>query len=142
MLEQALAEPDPWQGIVAYLESQLASQKHSRGMRQLVTDPSQLSRRDAEKDILAPMVNALTKRAREAGVVRPDLRGTDLIFLQTALAAVMELTRYSEPELYRRYLTIFLDGIRPGDQWTRLPVAALTTEATHTVMTGRDVPTT
>jgi hypothetical protein len=44
--------------------------------------------------------------------------------------------REPEPTLYRRYLTIFLDGMRadPGPL-TVLPVAALSTEQTHAIMT-------
>ena len=41
-----------------------------------------------------------------------------------------------EPTLYRRYLTIFLDGMRADrGPLTALPVAALNTEQTHTTMT-------
>jgi hypothetical protein len=48
----------------------------------------------------------------------------------------MDSTRDMAPMLYRRYLTIFLDGVRADrGPLTPLPVEALTTDQTHTVMT-------
>ena len=47
----------------------------------------------------------------------------------------MDRTRRLEPDLYRRYLTMFLDGIRADrTTLTDLPVAPLMIEATETVM--------
>ena len=47
----------------------------------------------------------------------------------------MDRTREVEPDLYRRYLTMFLDGIRTDrTTLTELPVAPLMIEATQTVM--------
>ena len=48
----------------------------------------------------------------------------------------MDSTRYVAPDLYRRYLTIFFDGLRVDrEALTALPVAALTVDQTHAVMT-------
>ena len=44
----------------------------------------------------------------------PDVEGTDAIFIQLALAAVMESSRDVAPQLYCRYLAIFLDGTAPS----------------------------
>jgi hypothetical protein len=50
----------------------------------------------------------------------------------------MDSTREIAPQLYRRYLTMFLDGIRADQrQLTTLPVPALTTHETHKVMTRK-----
>jgi len=47
-----------------------------------------------------------------SSLARPDLDQSDLIFTQLGLSAIMDATRGIAPDLYRRYLTIFLDGIR------------------------------
>jgi hypothetical protein len=47
-------------------------------------------------------------------------------------------TRAVAPQLYRRYRTMFLDGIRADQRpLTPLPLPALTTHETHTVMTRK-----
>src|SRR5690625_5945104 len=62
---------------------------------------------------------------------RADLTGVDLILLQVSLTVLAKVThgrsemvgRDDLPELYRRYLWIFLDGIRPErGGTTTLPV--------------------
>jgi hypothetical protein len=61
---------------------------------------------------------------------------TDLVFIPLALAAVIEATRRANPVLYRRYVAMILDGLRPTREGpSNLPVAALTGEQTHAVIT-------
>jgi hypothetical protein len=60
------------------------------------------------------------------------------VFLQLALTAIMDRTRELAPKLYRRYLTMFLDGIRADQQaLTPLQVTALTANQTHKVFAQR-----
>ena len=82
-----------------------------------------------------PVLNRLVDRARQQGSLREDLAGTDIVFVQLALAGIMNATREVNPELYRRYLAIFLDGIRaeaagPGP----LPVTEPTAEHTQQIL--------
>lgn len=91
---------------------------------------------------LAPLVNRVAQRAREAEVIRPDITGTDLIFLQIAITSISTVTqdgpridgRDDVKELYRRYLWIALDGLRTDNKTSTLPVPALTTLQTHTLL--------
>lgn len=134
----ALAEPDPWLGLVGFLERSLHLQFGDRGLTQVMNDPALGQERVGEaRTRIAPLITALVERARAAGVVRADLEQTDVVLLQVALAAVVEATRGVEPELYRRYLALVLDGIRADRALTPLPVAALTAEQTHAAMTRR-----
>ena len=55
-----------------------------------------------------------------------------------ALAAIIDNTREPAPDLYRRYLTMWLDGIRTARaDFTPLPAAALGANQTHAVMTQK-----
>ena len=64
-----------------------------------------------------------------------DLVGWD-DFIQVALSAIMDSSRAIEPDLYRRYLVLFLDGIQAAQsKRTKLPVGALTAHQTHRAMT-------
>jgi hypothetical protein len=49
----------------------------------------------------------------------------------------MDRTRRQAPELYRRYLTMLLDSLRSDrGPLSELPVAALTTDQTHAIITA------
>src|SRR3954452_20446017 len=78
---------------------------------------------------IAPLIVAIVERAREHGVLRADFQGTDLPMIQLSLTTLMDATRGFQPSLYRRYLAIFLDGMR-GDRGaiSELPVPALSVE--------------
>jgi AcrR family transcriptional regulator len=134
---ESLDDPDPWHGLVDFLERSLQMQFGDRGLTQIMNDPALGDARVADtRDRIAPLIRAIVERAQRAGLVRPDLDQTDLIFTQVGLAAVMDASRAVAPELYRRYLALFLDSIRTDrDELTPLPVPALTADQTHTAMT-------
>ena len=77
----------------------------------------------------APLVQRLVERAQAAGQLRTDLRQTDIPFIVFLLAEATQLARSACPGIWRRYLTLILDGLRPGREGvTPLPVAALLPE--------------
>jgi AcrR family transcriptional regulator len=136
---ESLDDPDPWHGLVAFLERSLDMQFGDRGLNQIMNNSRLGDARVSEaRDRIAPLIEQLVERAKHAGVIRPDLDQSDLIFMQLGLSAIMDSSRNVAPDLYRRYLTVFLDGIRADrDEWTPLPAAALTANQTHLAMTGR-----
>ena len=134
--DAGLADPDPWHGLVSYLEKSLALQLRDRSLAQIVGgDRISVEQHDWNREVMAPKNRALVARAHEAGMLREDVTGTDLTFIQVGLNAVMTRSRRAHPNLYRRYLYLMLDGLRaePGKP-TPLPVAALTSDQTHAVM--------
>jgi AcrR family transcriptional regulator len=136
---EALDHPDAWDGLVLFLERSLHLQFGDRGLNEIMNYPALGSGRVGEaRDRVAPLIEALVDKAKHQGAVRPDLEQSDLIFAQVALAAVMERSRAIEPDLYRRYLSIILDGIRTDRAgFTPLPVPALDAHRTHEAMTSR-----
>jgi len=136
---EALAEPDAWVGLVAFVTRALTMQFGDRGLNDLMNDRALGDSRVAEvRDRVAPIITALVERAKEQGVVRPDFDQSDLIFLQVALSAVADRTRTVAPELYHRYLVMFLDGISTRrDAFSPLLVEPLSPRATHEAMTRR-----
>src|SRR5699024_7918610 len=143
ILSQALAQTDPWRGLVLYLEQALTMQAKDRGMAQILSGcHTQPQKYDWGRERVAQMVSRVADLSREAGLLRDDVTGTDLIFLQVALSGIA-LTFQSRcvdgrddiSELYRRYLWIALDGLRPERTGTsRLPIPPLTTQQTHTLL--------
>ena len=140
----ALADPDAWSGLVSFLERSLHMQFGDRGLNEILNNTALGDVRVGEaRDRIAPLIHELVERAQAQGVVRPDLDQSDLIFAQLGLSAIMESSRSIEPKLYRRYLAIFLDGIRADRSvLTTLPVGALSAHDTHSAMTRRRQPAT
>lgn len=134
--DAGLADPDPWRGLVNYLEASLALQLRDKGLAQIVSgDRISVEQHDWNREVMAPKNRALVARARAAGVLRGDIEGTDLTFIQIGLNAIMARSRDAHPTLYRRYLYLQLDGLRAEPTGrTPLPVAALTSDQTHAVM--------
>jgi AcrR family transcriptional regulator len=135
--QDALDDPDAWHGLVTFLGRSLHMQLGDRGLTQIMNNSSLGDARVSKaRDRIAPLMTALVERAKRQGVIRPDFDQTDLVFIQVALTAVIESSRAVSPELYHRYLTMLLDGIRTDRETvTPLPVAALSANQTHLAMT-------
>lgn len=136
--QKSLEDPDAWSGLVTFLDQALHMRYGDRGLSQIMNNPMLGDERVTEvRDRIAPIITKLVQKAKTQGVVRPDLDQTDLIFIQQGLSAIIDKTRDLAPDLYRRYLTMFLDGIRiDRDAFTPLPVAPLSADHTHLAMTG------
>jgi AcrR family transcriptional regulator len=136
---EALASPDAWDGLVLFLERSLHMQFGDRGLNQIMNNTALGRDRVSDaRDRIAPLIQQLVDRAKAEGVVRSDLEQADLIFIQLGLSAIMESSRAIEPELYTRFLTMFLDGIRTDRaSFQPLPIRALTAAETHRAMTRK-----
>jgi len=62
---------------------------------------------------LTATVDALVDRARDHGAVRDDVTGTDVFLLMCAPNYVTGYVPGAPPDLWRRYLAIIFDGLRP-----------------------------
>jgi AcrR family transcriptional regulator len=122
--EACLEEPDPWRGLAGYFERSLELQMADRGLKEVLFSPGRGRERVAEaRARLGPVVGQIVRRAVEAGVVRSDMGTTDVPLINFMLYTLVDIGRDVEPEIYRRYLQIVLDGLRPHPE--PLPVPAL-----------------
>ncbi len=135
--QEALSDPDAWHGLVTFLERSMQMQFGDRGLTEIMNNPALGDERVQDaRDRIAPLIQDIVERAKEQGAVRPDLDQTDVVFIQVGLSAIMDRSRTIEPDLYHRYLTLFLDAIHTERSFfTELPVAALTPDQTHQAMT-------
>jgi AcrR family transcriptional regulator len=126
----ALQAPDPWSGLVSFMEQMTEMMAGDLGLRQMLMFATYGQDRVAyARQRNAPLVQRLVERAQAAGQLRTDLRQTDIPFIVFLLAEATHLAQGASPEIWRRYLTLVLDGLRPGrDDITPLPVAALLPE--------------
>ena len=80
---------------------------------------------------LAQVAEELTARAQGAGAIRADITGHDVVLLFNAAAQAAAPLGDTVPDLWRRYLHLIFDGLRP-EAARQLPVAAPTTEDFNT----------
>jgi len=134
LAERAIQEPDPWTGLVGFMEQTAEMLADDLGLRQMLMfatygrDHVAYARRRN-----APLVEKLLGRAQAAGQVRDDLRPTDIPFIIFVLTEATVLARQARPDIWRRYLTLLIDGLRPHREGlTPLPVPALLPEEMET----------
>jgi AcrR family transcriptional regulator len=124
--QDCLEEPDPWLGLSGYLERALALQASDRGLKEVLFSSGRGRERSVQaRRKIAPVVMKLVQRAVEAGAVRSDMSTSDVPVINFMLNTVVDFGRNVEPNLYKRYLAIVLDGLRPRDDVEPLPVDAL-----------------
>jgi AcrR family transcriptional regulator len=135
--QDALDNPDAWLGLIDFISRAMQMQFGDRGLNEIMNNRSLGDTRVAEvRDRIAPIITALVDKAKQQGAVRPDFDQSDIIFIQVALSAIMDRTRVVSPDLYRRYLAMFLDGVSTErDSFSALPVEPLTRNETHEAMT-------
>ena len=125
--DDALGTPDPWTGLVTFMERMAEIMAGDTGLRQILmfaTYGRDLVAIARQRN--APLVERLVKRAQAAGQLRTDIRQTDVVFIIFALTDAAQLAQAANPDVWRRYLTLILDGMRPAREGvTPLPVPAL-----------------
>jgi len=83
-----------------------------------------------EKLALEAALDELVAAAQRCGEVRADIRGIDLAMLMMAATNTCAPTEALSPQLWRRYLALMTDSLRPGAT-TELPVAAVSGAELH-----------
>ena len=136
LAEQAGEKADPWSGLVCFMEQMTAMLAGDLGLRQMLMFATY--GRDKvwyARQRNAPLVTRLVERAQAAGQLRSDLKQTDIPFLVFVLTEAAQLAREVSPEIWRRYLAVVLDGLRPERAGvTQLPVPALRPEELEMAM--------
>ena len=126
LADVALADPDPWAGLVTFLERSQSMQAADRGLKELLlSDKRTLDRIARVRERVMPLLERLVARAHAAGVLRADVSAGDLPVLSHMLGQVIDFSEGTSPGLWRRYLAVLLDGLRPGAP-APLPGAPLT----------------
>lgn len=119
--EDALGATDGWTGFSQYVERICAMQAADRGLADVLNRslPNAKSL-EAHRARGYELSVRLIKRAQAEGSMRPDAVAEDLALLFMANAGVIAVTRGAAPDGWRRFVAIFLDGLR-GDGAGPLP---------------------
>jgi AcrR family transcriptional regulator len=129
LAEQALANPDSWDALAGFLDQATEVVAADRGLRQILMfatyDNDRVQNARAR---LGPLAAQLIERAQRDGVVRADLQPSDLPLIEFMLTTASEYAWSVRPGVWRRYLALILDALRPARSApTPLPEPALNT---------------
>jgi AcrR family transcriptional regulator len=112
LAEQAEAMEDSWEGLVWFLEHATALQAQDLGLRDVVLHGGDEDNRvTLARDRIVPPVARLVARAQRDGHLRPDFLPTDIPIIELMISSVAAYTSAVDPDLWRRYLSLVLDGM-------------------------------
>lgn len=104
---------DPWDAFATAAEAFAESIARDRSLFQLLQQSGQPHPAGVAKQKAFDAFQPLLERAQAAGVVRADLVLLDVPALCAVAARLPAWRLEHEPELWRRYLAVVLDGMRP-----------------------------
>jgi AcrR family transcriptional regulator len=113
---RAAEETDPRQALRVYLMGVFEFRARDRALADAIVRagkarPSIVQ----ERDRLESQVTEIIGRARAAGVVRVGFDYRDLPMLTSMVGAVADTTRAHDPNAWRRYAEVVIEGVLPGD---------------------------
>ena len=112
--EEAQAQPDPWAGVVLFLQRTLDEIAANRVMVDVLTRAYDGEQFAELLQRTSPPLEQLLERGRRAGVVRADITATDFAPILTMLSSVSGPGGSGLPDLPHRYIALILAGLRPG----------------------------
>ncbi|MFC5677187.1 TetR/AcrR family transcriptional regulator [Aeromicrobium endophyticum] len=137
--ERAAERADAWDGLVWFLERALERQVADKGLKEVMARTvSGEVHKVIGRERLEPIIRGIIDRAQADGSLRSDIGPTDL---GVNLMVISSMTTAAQPDLWRRYLALLVEGLRARPGQRPLPLAAPGDEAMHDLMCnlqGRD----
>jgi AcrR family transcriptional regulator len=126
MAEEAAGVEDPMEGLTQFLGQAADLLAANRAFVDVLTNAYGAEwLKDQLHDMITGPIRRLVLRCQQAGVVRPDVDGTDFAVILPMLSSVSDRhVVASVPQPTRRYLALVLAGLRPDG--TALPGRAPT----------------
>lgn len=135
--EAAAQQGNSWDAIVWFVEHVCELTATDRGLRQMVYSSAYGGHGvECARLRLSPPISKLVERARDDGYLRRDAESSDMPILSMLAGTVSEWAGHVEPELWRRYVALLLEGLRNRDGQQPLPVGALEDDQMDAAMRG------
>ncbi|MEA2422607.1 MAG: hypothetical protein QOF55_1706 [Thermoleophilaceae bacterium] len=112
---EALAEEDAAAALRQFMFAGVEMHVRDQGFFDAVV--SRINKEDRLRELRDEMVDIaaeLLRRGQSAGTVRDDVEAPDLPLLMCAAAGAAAPMHGALPDLWRRYVGVILDGLRPG----------------------------
>jgi AcrR family transcriptional regulator len=108
-------EPDPAQALHRFVSAGVQLVAENRGVCEAVYGSLGAGPElPAVYDRIVEIMRELVVRAQAVGSLRDDVTAEDLVLLQRGVAQTAAPLRAADPELWRRYLDLLWDGLRPA----------------------------
>ncbi|WP_405791964.1 TetR/AcrR family transcriptional regulator [Streptomyces sp. NBC_01506] len=135
LAERALTHPDPWTGLVDFLTAMTADLAENRGLHEVLMLGEHTSAPiETARGGMLPFLEALIRRAQESGDLRPEVTPSDIPVIQHMLYGAAQFTRGQQPEIWRRYLDVLLNGLRQRPDNPPLTTPSLSDETVERAM--------
>src|SRR5215204_4538279 len=109
--QQALADPDPWNGFCTYVERICAMQAGDRGFTTVLTMTFPTAKQlEADRDRAFADFSTLVERAKAAGKLRADFVTEDMPMFLMANAGVLTATADAAPDTWRRLVSYLIQA--------------------------------
>jgi AcrR family transcriptional regulator len=111
--QRLLLAADAGEALLEFL-TESADQRQQGGVEFLIRASESNPVLAGLRETFFSTVTALVTRAQSSGAIRSDITGTDVILLMCAPAHIVENLPDAPPDLWKRYLAMIFDGLRPG----------------------------
>ncbi|GAA2153081.1 MULTISPECIES: TetR/AcrR family transcriptional regulator [Glycomyces] len=112
-LGERLYESDDADAAMREFLTAAAMQRQERDLSFLAGASESMADVNRARERMTAAIDRLVARARERGAMREDVTGTDVFLLMCAPNYVAGYVPNASPDLWRRYLALILDGLRP-----------------------------
>ena len=116
-------------------------QSSDRGLREFMlgrADSPELGQRSRER--IQPLVTKLVERAQVAGRLRADVGESDIAIILAMVVGLMDASLHVDPDLWRRYLAMVLNGIQRGGRHDEIPGKPPDQPELERILAGWDPP--
>ncbi|WP_344179650.1 helix-turn-helix domain-containing protein [Kribbella lupini] len=113
--ENLLRADDPAEGLRGFMTAGIELQVHNQAFCDVAAGAAVREHPVLKPKIarLESAVEALVTRARDAGAVRADITGQDVMLLLTGIYQTAAPALPDSPDIWRRYLALTFDGLQP-----------------------------
>lgn len=119
---RARAVDDPEQALRTYLMGVFEYRARDRAIAEVIVRAGRSKPAVVrERERLDAEVSAIIDRARDAGCLREGMTSLDVPLLTLMVGVVADRTRGCEPDVWRRYAEILIDGVMVGADPAPLP---------------------
>jgi len=126
LTDRASEIDDPGEAVRQLLLGVMEKRATDRGLDSILNAPARGTRFAHELGrTFVPTVDRLVARAIAAGELRRDFSGQEVCLLGFMIGKVADITRDTDPDLWRRYAQLLIDGTRPAAAAVALSPAPL-----------------
>jgi len=114
LAERASKLTDPGVAVRELLLGVMTKRAADRGLDTILTSPGRGARfADELERRFLPTAEQLVARAIQVGELRADFTGSEVCILGFMVGKVADITRETDPNVWRRYAQMLIDGTRP-----------------------------